>query len=147
MRFLCQTPRALGACAEVASTWGLPVLTVPSSCPIPLSCSPVLLLAGSLSVALEALLFWSSEHELDWVTVLVLSQPLLPVRSKTKSAGIVLGINKALSKQTPRERVSLVTAACVSLTACLGPHKGCFEARKRPFLDGHPVHGEIQPPA
>lgn len=67
--------------------------------------------------------------------MLVLALPLLPGRGKTKSAGIVLGINELLLKPTPSRPGSLVTAAGVSWTECLVPHRGHFEARKRPFLD------------
>lgn len=54
------------------------------------------------------------------VTMLVPLPALLPAGGRTKRAGIVSGINEPLSKQTPRERGSLVTAACVSLDS--GPH-------------------------
>lgn len=54
------------------------------------------------------------------VTMLLPFPALLPAGGRTKRAGIVSSINEPLSKQTPRERGGLVTAACVSLDS--GPH-------------------------
>lgn len=94
---------------------GLNVPSYPVSWLVSLSCAGI-----SLSVAFKAPFLWPLKSELESVWQgLVLAPPLLPARGRTKRTAIVRSINEPLSKQTPIEKGSLVTAACVSPTVGL----------------------------
>lgn len=126
--------------------WLLPEVCPRLHVPASLACSLLLPVVSSLSVALEAPLLWPPKPELEagwqcWPP----SLPLLPAGGRTKGAGIVLGINEPLSKQTPRARGSRVTVPVWAPTGGL-LHKGCIKAWTRPSLGNHPVHREQDTP-
>lgn len=52
---------------------------------------------------------------------------------RTKRAGIVLGMNEVLSKQTPREGVAWPIAACVSPDRGPHPSQRVLEGRDEAF--------------